>query len=522
MTTAHTHLVDLTRDLRQASRLGASAALINTLVGETLDALRHVIPYELATIMELKEDVLSVRVARGRLANGDVERHRIELAHFPSIVDVLRRGRTRAFTEEDHSDGDGDPFDGLLDFSPGHFCMVAPIRVRDEVFGVMTLDRAECGSYSEGAVELADVFAKLLAMVLNYGEQSSRLERIRCQLAEQNRLLSERGESASAASRIEACRSPAMVHLSRLAQQVAATDAPVLITGETGTGKELLATAIHSWSARSQKPFVAINCAALPAALIESELFGHIKGAFTGATRERMGRFQTANGGTLFLDEIGELAPELQAKLLRVLQDGCFEPVGSDRTIRVDVRVIAATNQDLSARVEDKRFREDLYYRLVVFPIHLPPLRARPDDIEVIARSHLDFLAKRTGRGPWQLDQRTIALLRQRTWKGNVRELVNVIERATILSRGPLLCLDEAPDSPQPRPVAQGGASTLRTLRQVERDHIERALQLCNGRIHGTGGAAELLDINPSTLRSRMAKLRLTKAVRPAPRATSA
>jgi len=502
-------VVDLTRDLREATRHGASMEQIDELVGEGLEALRTIIPHDLATVMELQDDTLSVRVARGILARPEVQEHQLSLADFPSLREVIERGRTRAFSAHDHSDGDGDTFDGVLDLEAGHSCMVAPIRVRDEIFGLLTLDRTECGMYPPEEVQLADVFAKLMAMVLSYGEQSARLGRLHRQMEEQNRLLTEHaGGRAEACRRIEACTSAPMQRVQELARQVAATTAPVLITGETGTGKEVLASAIHGWSARSAGPFVPINCAALPGSLIESELFGHVKGAFTGATKGRIGRFQTANGGTLFLDELGELPLELQAKLLRVLQEGCFESVGSDHTVRVDVRIVAATNRDLEELLAAKAFREDLYYRLMVFPIHLPPLRERPEDIVVIAKSYLEELSRRTGRGPWELSDRNIAALGGRHWRGNVRELVNTLERATIVASGAQPNLvetqgREAPSSGTP------SSSVWLTLREMERKHISDALRRADGKVHGAGGAAELLDINPSTLRSRMAKLKL-------------
>ena len=365
-----TPTLDLTRDLDSALRLGTAPEVIDQLLVQALDALSTLIPYDLATIMELEGDELRVRVARGSLDGPDVRRHRLRLEEYPSVREVMDRGYARAFDEHDHDHeaGDGDPFDGVLDLPHGHCCMVVPLKAGPGALGVMTVDSAVCGGYPESVVKLADAFGKLLALSLNYGEQSALLSRLKEQLEVQNRILRERLEGESDACRaIEASRSPSMIQLARLAKQVAPTDTPVLVTGETGTGKEVLANALHRWSLRADRPLVSINCAALPGGLIESELFGHVKGAFSGATSSRIGRFQAANGGTLFLDEVGEIPIDLQAKLLRVLQEGCFEPVGSDRTVRVDVRIIAATNVDLLRAVEERRFREDLYYRLAVF-----------------------------------------------------------------------------------------------------------------------------------------------------------
>jgi transcriptional regulator with GAF, ATPase, and Fis domain len=506
--------IDLTGDLKAASGLGTTVEQVNRLLGESLEALGRLVPFDLATIMELRGEQLSVRVSRGALAGPPVDRHRLRLAEFPGIRALLTTGSPRAFSEHDHRDGDGDAFDGVLDLPHGHSCMVVPLRARTEAMGIMTFDRRTCGKYSDAVVELAGVFGKLLAAAMVYGEQSTFLARLRDQLREQNRLLSEGVEGrANAGHLMEASRSPAMTQLVAQARQVAATDTPVLVTGETGTGKEVLANAIHGWSSRAGRPLVSINCAALPPNLIESELFGHVKGAFSGATRGRMGRFQTANGGTLFLDEVGELSLDLQAKLLRVLQDGCLEPVGSDRTLRVDVRIIAATNVDLLAAVADRTFREDLYYRLAVFPVHLPPLRARQEDILPIAESFLESLARRTGRGPWGLSDRSKRWLTGRKWRGNVRELVNTLERATILSRGPQLDLgaegeDLAPAAAPSREVDRDDAP-LTTLEEMERRHIERALRRTGGKLYGPEGAAQILGVNPNTLRSRMKKLGL-------------
>ena len=299
--------------------------------------------------------------------------------------------------------------------------------------------------------------------------------------------------------------------------QVARTGSTVLILGETGTGKEVIARTIHKSSGRSDRPLIKVNCAAIPVHLIESEFFGHEAGAFTGATKKRDGRFTLADGGTIFLDEVGELSLDLQAKLLRVLQEGEFEPVGSSSTKKVDVRVLAATNRDLKKSVENGEFREDLYYRLNVFPIMLPPLRDRSGDIELFARSFADKFAKRMGREFHPLNDDCIRLLKSYPWPGNVRELQNVIERAVITSQGSRLDLHRSfPEtSAQPASKAAGPAETapagsiltLEEMKSFERENLLRALASACGRIYGDGGAASLLGMNPSTLRSRMKAL---------------
>jgi PAS domain S-box-containing protein len=302
-------------------------------------------------------------------------------------------------------------------------------------------------------------------------------------------------------------------------EQVAVTDTTVLILGETGTGKELIARAIHGTSRRRDKLLITINCAAIPAALMESEFFGHEKGAFTGATQKRDGRFALADHGTIFLDEIGELSLDLQAKLLRVLQEGEFGPVGSSQTKKVDVRVIAATNRDLDQCVRDGKFRQDLYYRLNVFPIQIPPLRERGDDVVVLASTFAAKFAQRLGRQMEPLSDACKRRLKAYPWPGNVRELQNVIERAVITSREGRLNLDRALPDVRGETVWEGPAAEqatqevskrilpIRELQQLERKNILRALESTAWRVAGKDGAAELLGMNPSTLNSRIRAL---------------
>ena len=322
-------------------------------------------------------------------------------------------------------------------------------------------------------------------------------------------------------------RSAAIEKVLRQVEQVAGTDMTVLVLGETGTGKELVARAVHGHSVRRERPLVKVNCSALPAELIESELFGHEKGAFTGASARQVGRFELADGGTIFLDEVGELPLGLQVKLLRVLQEGEFERLGSGKTIKVDVRVIAATNRNLSEAMQQGRFRSDLYYRLNVYPIQLPPLRERREDIELLAQTFLAEAGRRMGRVFVGMAPGVVEALKRYDWPGNVRELQNVIERATVISTTPLLHLPEEWDLGPgefrvssvaiPEACLPGFEAGVRdvTLVEVERGHIVQVLEQTGWRVEGPKGAAVILGMNPSTLRSRMQRLRIMRPMAP-------
>jgi formate hydrogenlyase transcriptional activator len=311
-------------------------------------------------------------------------------------------------------------------------------------------------------------------------------------------------EPASTGEMIGSSR--AFAHVWDLLHMVARTDAAVLIHGETGTGKELVAKAVHQESLRKRGPYVRVNCAAIPAGLLESELFGHERGAFTGALTQTIGRFQLAHTGTLFLDEIGDLPLELQPKLLRVLQEREFERLGSTRTTHVDVRIVAATNQDLAQMVRERRFRADLFYRLNVFPIDLPPLRERSQDIPLLVQHFVQDFARRMNRGPLRVPDEVMETLRRNDWPGNIRELQNVIERAVIMSTGPELRLPplqfKSPLASEPPPV--------RTLVDAERVHILEALRQVKWVIGGPNGAACRLGLPRTTLVYRMRRLGIT------------
>ncbi len=300
-------------------------------------------------------------------------------------------------------------------------------------------------------------------------------------------------------------------------QLVAPTDATVLITGESGTGKELVARAVHEQSARRERPLIKLNCSAVPEGLFESEFFGHVKGSFTGALKDKPGRFELADGGTLFLDEIGEVPLAMQAKLLRVLQEQELERVGDTRTRKVNVRVIAASNRNLKKEVDEGRFRQDLFYRLSVFPIEVPPLRERREDISPLVANFIRQSTRRMNRPEPQVSKAALDRLRSYDWPGNVRELQNTVERAIILWReGPLIFdLPVSPARPntehQTKPSADGALPTRDQLKRQEREMIINALKQTNGKVSGPGGAAELLAMKPSTLASRISSLGINR-----------
>jgi len=310
--------------------------------------------------------------------------------------------------------------------------------------------------------------------------------------------------------------SPALQTVLTRISRVAPSDATVLITGETGTGKELIARGIHRRSNRASLPFISVNCAAIPRELIPSELFGHEKGAFTGATQRRFGRFELADGGTIFLDEIGELAPDTQVALLRVLQEREFERVGGSQSVRVNVRVIAATNRDLRAAVANGTFRQELFYRLNVFPIEVPPLRERKEDLLMLVEYFVQRYGTKAGKTIRSIDMQTLEVLQAYDWPGNIRELQNVIERSVILTSGDVISVDQlwlSNETPRPSALVQASESfAARPVPRTEREIIEKALAETRGRVSGPAGAAAKLGMPPTTLTSRMKILKINRS----------
>ena len=361
------------------------------------------------------------------------------------------------------------------------------------------------------------IFADHIATAIVNARAFEENERLKHQLELENTYLQEEVKEAKAFGDIVG-ESPALKHLLRQVEKVARTDATVLILGESGTGKELVAREIHRHSRRNQRPLIRVNCASIPRELYESEFFGHVKGAFTGALKDRAGRFEAADGGTLFLDEVGEIPQELQSKFLRVLQEKQYERVGEEKTRTVDVRIIAATNRNLKKDVETGRFRQDLYYRLNVFPLEVVPLRKRKEDIPLLAAHFLEQASRRLNLPAARLTRAHIIELQSYDWPGNVRELQNIIERALILAQNGLLNFDfskvETKTPTVVTPAASGQPSAILTdaeFQQRERDNVLAALNQARWKIHGPGGAAELLGLKPTTLISRMKRLGLKK-----------
>lgn len=402
--------------------------------------------------------------------------------------------------------------------------VVAPMFVRGKIIGGFFFGTTDPHPALTTDVWLYENIALQLALAIDNARQFEQLKRFSDRLALENVYLREEIETDHNIAGIIG-RSSAMLRVFDAISRVAETDAAVLISGPTGVGKELVARAIHAQSGRAKKPLVKVNCAAIPENLVESELFGHEKGAFTSAVAKRIGRFELAHDGTLFLDEVGELPLSIQAKLLRVLQDGEFERVGGAETITTNARLMAATNRDLLRAIENGSFRSDLFYRLNVFPIEVPPLSERREDIPLLVEAFISQLNRRMGKEVESIHPNALQYLRDRPWPGNVRELQHVIERAMILCDGPRLVIEPSdpasvhrPPSAPPTPalhttpaVSAAPRAPVSTMKDMEREHITGALQQAGGVIDGPRGAAVLLGLKPSTLRSRMKRLGINR-----------
>jgi formate hydrogenlyase transcriptional activator len=434
---------------------------------------------------------------------------------------VFKTGKPRIFSP---SDLDRFPESVFIRARGINSACAVPLATAHGVLGTLNLGAFTDDAFSEKQFPLLTRVAGQIAIAVRNAVSYERIEELNAQLAREKLYLEDEIRSDNQFEDIIG-RSKALERVLREIQTVAPTDSTVLISGETGSGKELVARAIHQLSNRRDHAFVKLNCAAIPTGLLESELFGHEKGAFTGAISQRIGRFELANRGTVFLDEVGEIPLELQPKLLRVLQEREFERLGSSRTLRTDARLIAATNRDLSALVDDQKFRQDLFYRLNVFPIIVPPLRERREDIPMLVRHFAQQFARRMKKNVETIPTETMEALTRYEWPGNIRELQNLIERAVILSAGPTLIvpaegLGSRPSASVVAVDAAGDAGARRgagdpaiTLQEADRRHIIAALEQTNWVIAGPNGAAARLGIKRSTLQFRMRKLGI---VRPA------
>jgi len=507
--------------VRYRTLLELNNAVISRLTQDALfhaiaQAIRRVVAFDRTAIFlhDSERDVLRLFVLESSLRSsyftvglemepGDSHVGRVLKTGRP----LLRRDLT---TEREYPMEDRAFEDGVRSY------MIVPLVARGVAIGTLAVASVKPSQYSEADAAFLEEAAGQIALALENMKAYEEITALKARLEHENVYLQE--EIHHEHNFVEMVgSSPALLAVLRQVDRVAPTDSTVLVSGETGTGKELIARAIHDRSARRGRPLVKVNCSAISAGLVESELFGHVKGAFTGALERRIGRFELADGGTIFLDEVGELSLETQVKLLRVLQEREFEPVGSSRALRVDVRVIAATNRSLEDAVRTGRFRADLFYRLHVFPIVVPPLRERASDIPQLATFFVARFAKTFGKKVEAVSRETMERLTRYAWPGNVRELQNIIERAVVLSEGSMLELgpDLLPVSAAGAPPASSSAPSpgLDTLlEEVERNHILAALEQAGGVVEGPRGAAKLLKLHPNTLRSRMEKLGIRRS----------
>lgn len=515
---------------RKHSLLEINNAIINKLTQEALfasayEAIRRVVSFDRAAFLLYQPDTKTLKLVSidsdtesefvGLGKDYDLQESRISAWVLDRQQAVVRGD----LEKEQQSAGD----QRLVTEGIQSYCVV-PLVAMGESIGTFTVWSETKNRYTEADAELLQEVANQVALVIANMKSYEEIASLKARLEKENVYLQEEIRTEHNFEEIVGNSTP-LLDLLRRVDQVAPTDSSVLIYGETGTGKELIARAIHDRSLRKGRPLVKVNCSAISAGLVESELFGHVKGAFTGAFERRIGRFELADGGTIFLDEVGELPLETQVKLLRVLQEREFEPVGSNRSVHVDVRIIAATNRSLPESINAGTFRSDLYYRLNVFPLEVPPLRERRADIPQLAMFFLSRYARNLGKRMEGISSAATERFKNYSWPGNVRELQNVIERAVILSPGPLLELDtdlmsvstsetRSDTTPKAAAVVQSiePSGVLKTLDEVERDHISTVLRQTRGVIEGANGAAKTLGMHPNTLRHRMEKLGIKRS----------
>ena len=515
---------------RKCSLLEINNAIITNLTQEALfisayEAIRRVVSFDRAAFLLYQPETKALKLLS---MDSDAESEFFRLGKEYDLretrVSAWVLDRQQAVVRGDLEKEQQSPGDQRLVAEGIQSYCVVPLVAMGNSIGTFTVWSETKNRYSEADAELLQEVANQVALAIANMKSYEEIAALKARLEKENVYLQEEIRTEHNFEEIVG-NSPTLLELLRRVDQVAPTDSSVLIYGETGTGKELIARAIHDRSARKKRPLVKVNCSAISAGLVESELFGHVKGAFTGAFERRIGRFELADGGTLFLDEVGELPLETQVKLLRVLQEREFEPVGSNRSVRVDVRIIAATNRNLRESISAGSFRSDLFYRFNVFPLEVPPLRERRADIPQLAMFFLSRYSRNLGKRMDGISAAATERLIRYSWPGNVRELQNVIERALILSHGPILELETdligvsafetlRDAAPEVAAAAQptGPSSSLKTLEEVERAHISAVLQQTRGVIEGANGAAKTLGMHPNTLRHRMEKLGIKRS----------
>jgi formate hydrogenlyase transcriptional activator len=498
---------DRLRVLLEVNNAIISKLDLRALLNAISASLRRVIHHEYTSLALFEDDKNKMRVMALDFPQGKGLIHEEMLVPLEgSIAGSAFRSRRPVVLDHAAMEGFDSPTSRLMRDEGVRSVVSMPLITHDRALGTLSLASLRDAAFQQGDVDLLVQVAGQVAIAVENALAFQEIAELRNRLAQEKLYLEDEIRSEMNFEEIVG-ESPLLRAVLKQVETVAPTDSAVLIQGETGTGKELIARAIHNLSPRREHTFVKVNCAAIPAGLLESELFGHERGAFTGAIAQRIGRFELAHRGTIFLDEVGDIPLELQPKLLRVLQEQEFERLGSVRSIRVDVRLVAATNRNLDEMVAARTFRSDLYYRLRVFPLVMPPLRERQEDIPTLVRYFVQKHARRMNRTVETIPSETLDLLIRYSWPGNIRELENLIERAVIVSPGPVL---RVPLSELKVPV-EPAAGEILTLEAAQREHVLKALEATNWVLAGPGGAAAKLGMKRTTLQSRMQKLGLTR-----------
>jgi len=498
---------DRLRALVEINRTLASRLEVQSLLPLISECVTRVVPHDFAgvTLFEGDKENMKAYVLSPERAQPIVESGRPVSLNQTLSAQAFLEGEAKTFTRDD-LESHGANIAGRILGAGIRTMRCVPLLASTGTLGTLNVGSKKDRAFSPEDEEILNQIAAQLAIALDNARAYREIQALRDRLAEEKLYLEDEIRSELNFEEIVG-ESPELKRVLAEARTVAPSGSTVLILGETGTGKELIARAIHRMSKQKDSTFIKVNCASIPTGLLESELFGHEKGAFTGAVSKKIGRMELADKGTLFLDEVGDIPLELQPKLLRVLQDHEFERLGSNRTVRVDLRLIAATNRDLSKRITEGEFRSDLFYRLNVFPIHMPPLRARRNDVPLLVRHFVKKLSRRMDKRIDTIPSQTMEALVNWHWPGNIRELENVIERSVILSEGPVLHSPLAEMQAEPSQASIADA----TLERAEREHIISVLRECGGRVAGAKGAAVKLGLKRTTLQSKMGKLKIER-----------